>query len=74
MGLINRKQHFYLEILFIMVLIHISYGYSDLIVDYFYTKTFIGCRPTFYHPFWDYGRATLASLVSTVFLYIFYQG
>ena len=54
-----------------MTLIHISYWYSDLIVDYFYTKTFIGCRPTFYHPFWDYGRATLASLVSTVLLYIF---
>ena len=64
---INNKYN----ILFIAFLIWVAQIYGEIIVEFFYSKTWVGCRPLFPHPLWAWLTALLSAFIALLFLKVF---
>jgi len=45
-----------------LFLLIFAYSCASTVIEYFYDKTFFGCRPLFRHPLWDISIAFSSSL------------
>jgi len=66
--ILKNKQ----EILFIILFIGVAQIYGDMVVEYVYSKTYVGaCRAMFPSPLWEWSESFVSAFIALIFLKIF---